>query len=102
MIFKYGKKCVKDIKIVEIFNHSFWKKKMCENFVESNCSELPERDTMVGIAKFCQKNKCYFVTKIVVTYCEKNCSCDREKLLKNVAEGGKFAKINHLNNLVNQ
>ena len=36
----------------------------------------------------------YFVTKIVMTYCEKkNCSSDREKLLKFEAEGREFAKI---------
>ena len=35
----------------------------------------------------------YFVTKIVLTYCEKNCSSDREKLLKFEVEGREFAKI---------
>ena len=34
----------------------------------------------------------YFVTKIVLTYCEKNYSSDREKLLKFEAEGQEFAK----------
>ena len=34
----------------------------------------------------------YFVTKIVLTYCEKNCSSEREKLLKFKAEGQEFAK----------
>ena len=34
----------------------------------------------------------YFVTKIVLTYCEKKCSIDREKLLKFKAEGREFAK----------
>ena len=37
--------------------------------------------------------KWYFVTKIVLTNCEKNCSSDREKLLKFEAEGPEFAKI---------
>ena len=37
--------------------------------------------------------KWYFVTKIVLTYCEKNCSSDREKLLKFEAEGQEFAKF---------
>ena len=38
-------------------------------------------------------DKWYFVTKIVLTYCEKkNCSSDREKLLKFEAEGREFAK----------
>ena len=32
-------------------------------------------------------NKWYFVTKIVLTNCEKKCSSDREKLLKFEAEG---------------
>ena len=36
----------------------------------------------------------YFVTKIVLTYCEKKkCSSDREKLLKFEAEGREFAKF---------
>ena len=48
--------------------------------------------------KFLQKkvswlDKWYFVTKIVLTYCKKNCSSDREKLLKFEAEGREFAKI---------
>ena len=39
------------------------------------------------------KEKWYFVTKIVLTYTvRKNCSSDREKLLKFVAGGQKFAK----------
>ena len=37
--------------------------------------------------------KWYFVTKIVLTYCEKKSSSDREKLLKFEAEGQEFAKI---------
>ena len=60
MLWCFVKKCVKDIKIVETFNHSFWKKKDVWKFVESNCSQLPERETMAGIAKFCQKNKMPF------------------------------------------
>ena len=36
----------------------------------------------------------YFVTKIVLPYCEKKkCSCDRKKRLKFEAEGREFAKI---------
>ena len=35
----------------------------------------------------------YFVNKIVLTYCEKNCSSDWEKLLKFVAEGRVFANF---------
>ena len=35
----------------------------------------------------------YFFTKIVQTYCEKNCTSDREKLLKFEAEGREFAKF---------
>ena len=39
-------------------------------------------------------NQWYFVTKIVLTYCEKKkCSSDREKLLKFETEGQEFAKI---------
>ena len=41
-----------------------------------------------------QKNEeWYFVTKIVLTYCEKKCSSDREKILKFEAEDREFAKI---------
>ena len=35
----------------------------------------------------------YFVTKIVLTYCEKKCSSDREKVLKFEAVGREFAKV---------
>ena len=28
----------------------------------------------------------YFVTKIILTYCEKNCSSDREKLLRSLEQ----------------
>ena len=35
----------------------------------------------------------YVVTKIVLIYCEKKLSSDREKLLKFKAEGREFAKI---------
>ena len=38
------------------------------------------------------KNKWCFDTKIVLTYCEKKCSSDREKLLKFKAEGQEFTK----------
>ena len=38
-----------------------------------------------------RKKKWYFVTKIVLTYCEKN-SGDRGKLLKFQSEGQVFAK----------
>ena len=38
-------------------------------------------------------NKWYFVIKIVLTYCEKNCSSVREKNLKFKAEGREFVKI---------
>ena len=37
--------------------------------------------------------KWYFVTKIVLTYCEKKFSSDQEKLLKFEAEGREFAKF---------
>ena len=38
-------------------------------------------------------NQWYFVTNIVLTYCEKNCFGDREKLLEFEAEGQEFAKM---------
>ena len=41
----------------------------------------------------CTIKKWYFVTKIVLTYCEKNCPSYREKLLKFKAEGREFAKL---------
>ena len=37
--------------------------------------------------------KWYFVTKIVLTYCEKKCSSDREKLLKFEAKSREFSKF---------
>ena len=37
--------------------------------------------------------KWYFVTKNVLSYCEKNCSSKREKLLKFEAEGQEFSKF---------
>ena len=37
--------------------------------------------------------KWYFVTKIVLTYCEKKCSSDGQKILKLKAEGREFAKF---------
>ena len=40
-----------------------------------------------------QKKKWYFVTKIVLTCCEKKCSSDRETLLKFEAEGRESAKF---------
>ena len=39
------------------------------------------------------KKKWYLVIKIVLNYVRKNCSIDREKLLKLEAEGREFAKI---------
>ena len=39
------------------------------------------------------KGKWYFFTKIVLTYSGRNCSSDREKLLKFNAEGREFAKF---------
>ena len=51
---------------------------------------------------FC-KEKWYFVTKIVLTYFEKKCSCEWEKLLKFEAKSQEFAKIlRSLNNLFKQ
>ena len=47
---------------------------------------------MTAHPQFC-KEQWYFVTKIVLTYCEKKCSSDGEKLLKFEAEGREFAKV---------
>ena len=43
--------------------------------------------------KHIEDQKWYFVTKIVLTYCRKNCSSDREKLLKFEAQGREFAQF---------
>jgi hypothetical protein len=41
-----------------------------------------------------KETETYFVTKIVLTYCEsKNCSSDQKKLLKFEAEGQEFANF---------
>ena len=45
------------------------------------------------IEKNINLEKWYFATKIVLTYCEKNCSSNQEKLLKLEAEGREFAKF---------
>ena len=39
-----------------------------------------------------ESRKLYFVSKIVLIYCEKNCSSNQEKKLKFEAEGQEFAK----------
>ena len=39
------------------------------------------------------EKKWYFVIKIILNYCEKNCSSDREKLLKFEAEGREFTNF---------
>ena len=49
--------------------------------------------TEKNVSKKESNKKWYFVTKIVLTYFEKNCSSDREKLLKFEVEGREFAKI---------
>ena len=41
-----------------------------------------------------------FVTKIVLTYCEKKCSSDQEKLLKFKAEGREFVKMRSLEQFI--
>ena len=48
-----------------------------------------------GIVKYhhLKSEKWYFVTKIVLTYLRKNCSSDREKLLKFEAECQEFSKF---------
>ena len=50
-------------------------------------------NTMTAFYHHCQSKNWYFVTKIVLTYCEKNWSSDREKCLKYEAEGQEFAKV---------
>ena len=40
-----------------------------------------------------ESKKWYFVTKVVLTYCEKNYSSDQENLLKFEAEGQEFANF---------
>ena len=45
-----------------------------------------------GFSDYIQE-KWYFVTKIILTFCEKICSSDREKLLKFEAEGREFSEI---------
>ena len=46
----------------------------------------------------------YFVAKIILTYCKKNCSSDREKLFKFKAgqEFANFFEITRLNKLFKQ
>ena len=42
---------------------------------------------------FLKNYECNFVTKIVLTYLRKKCSCDLENFLKFEAEGREFAKF---------
>ena len=58
-------------------------------------SELQQTSSLCkkGIKCNIKKGKWYFVTKIVLTYCEKKRSSDREKLLKFEAEGREFTKF---------
>ena len=46
-----------------------------------------------GEKKEIEIEKWYFVTEIILTYCEENFFSDREKLLKFEAEGQEFAKF---------
>ena len=52
--------------------------------VKSYCKQLSTQLICVGMV---------LLPKLFLTYCEKNCSSDREKLLKFEAEGREFAKI---------
>ena len=42
----------------------------------------------------------YFVTKIVLTYCEKKCFSDQEKISKFEAESREFAKLRSLQQFI--
>ena len=59
-----------------------------KNVMRSNCCLIGLGSTKI---KPISTWKWYFVTNIVLTYCEKkNCFCDREKRLKFEAEGREF------------
>ena len=53
----------------------------------------PGLGSFLVLDRFLYREKWYFVTKIVMTYCEKICSSDREKLLELKAKSREFAKI---------
>ena len=61
-----------------------------KNFMKFNCL-LIFLSFMRSIKPNCMYVR-YFVTKIVLTYCENNCSSDREKRLTLESEGQEFAK----------
>ena len=61
--------------------------------MHENLEDSKRRFFMETILDFNRRDVWYFVTKIVLTLCEKNCSSDREKLLKFKAECGEFAKF---------
>ena len=52
-----------------------------------------KKDNWCHIYLHLTEKEWYFVTKIVLTYCEKKCSGDREKLLKFEAESREFSKF---------
>ena len=61
--------------------------------VNHRCCTIVHTDTVGNYVRF-QQEIWYFVTKIVLTYCEKNlCSSVWEKLLKFEAEGQEFANF---------
>ena len=81
-------------------NHAFWLA-CCSWWVHDeqwmikwNLKQSMEKIFLLWLKYLCKSRQIwYFVTKIVLTYCEKNCSSNREKLLKFEAEGREFAKI---------
>ena len=63
----------------------------CGKWLTTNCYERKEKEILIILM---WKTGTYFVTKIVLTYCEKKkCSYDQEKLLKFEAEGREFTKF---------
>ena len=58
-----------------------------------NNNDLTRKNLHLGQGCSNMKEKWCFVSKIVLTYCEKNCFSGREKLLKFEAEGRDFAKF---------
>ena len=56
-------------------------------------SYVDHLDLQLFPVKIGKEQKLYFVTKIVLSYCEKNCCSDGENILKFEAEGREFPKI---------
>ena len=72
-----------------------WRITYCTNFwrEKQNIQDETIKNKTNSLSSSKEQQKWYFVTKVVLAYCEKKCSTDQEKLLKYEAEGREFARF---------